>query len=177
MKKRFIYLTLLTVICFLTWLFWINTGSTADKIGVKKESILIELQENELNIVFYRRPFEGSNDGLGAAVFNSKGKLLTQGAHSMPGTELTYWDLFVTDRHQKIVYGYFDNPNIQRIEIRMKNNEPFKEATILKTDFSYIYYSMGPLDGAVKVKAYDQKGNEILEMPQSTGQQIHGQKK
>lgn len=138
---------------------------------LKKEGQEIIYQGSVMKrpFILYKAPFDNGNIGIGLAVFE--------------GDEATGWKLcssnamyndtkllidqsginFKDNVRRYLIYGFINDPEINKIEIVDKNNQVI-EANIIQTNWKRVYYGLVEMN-ELRINAYDKNNKILFEVP------------
>jgi hypothetical protein len=137
----------------------------------KGQEIIYQGITLERPFIIYKTPFNSGNTGIGLAVFegdNNKGWKLSSSNSMYYETELLVDQIginFDDNVRRYFIYGYIDDPKINKIELTDKYNRIVK-ANIIETNWKRIFYGLVEIN-ELKIQAFDKNNNIQFEVPNS----------
>ncbi|MDQ0899370.1 hypothetical protein [Paenibacillus sp. V4I7] len=119
--------------------------------------------------ILFRAPFDNGNIGIGLAVFEGdevKGWKLSSSNAMYNETKLLIDQSginFKDNVRRYLIYGFINDPEINKIEIIDKYNQVI-EANIIQTNWKRVYYGLVEMN-ELRINAYDKNNKILFEVP------------
>jgi hypothetical protein len=139
----------------------------------KGQEIIYQGSIMQRPFILFEAPFDNGNIGIGLAVFDGdddKGWKLTSSNAMYYETKLLIDQTginFKDNVRRYLIYGFINDPEINKIDIIDKNNQ-IVVANIIQTNWKRIYYGLVEMN-ELKINAYDKNNKILIEVPYILG--------